>query len=174
MPVHPNDSPIIAALIPFTEKLWDITAYGWRAVGSVPGSLHPHGRAADLMISSFQQGDEIADYLVKNAATFNAQEIIWNRRIWTPSKGWHPYTGPSPHTDHVHIGVGTGNLIGKIPGLGAVGDKAGELIGKAIGGSVNELKKSALMIAFGGLGLTLVMMGAQQMVTPTIRKAIGV
>ena len=37
-----------------------------------------------------------------------AQEIIWNRRIWTAqyaSRGWQKYNGVNQHTDHVHIGL---------------------------------------------------------------------
>jgi hypothetical protein len=36
------------------------------------------------------------------------QELIWNRRIWTATyhaQGWRTYTGPDPHTDHIHIGL---------------------------------------------------------------------
>lgn len=32
--------------------------------------------------------------------------IVWNHHIWSatfPSNGWLPYTGPNPHTDHVHF-----------------------------------------------------------------------
>ena len=32
--------------------------------------------------------------------------IIWNRKIWgayLPDQGWRTYTGPNPHTDHVHV-----------------------------------------------------------------------
>lgn len=34
-----------------------------------------------------------------------ATNIIWNRRIAGDETGWQwaPYTGPSPHTDHLHI-----------------------------------------------------------------------
>ncbi len=34
--------------------------------------------------------------------------IIWNRqifRMYRPSEGWTPYTGSSPHTDHVHVSL---------------------------------------------------------------------
>lgn len=31
--------------------------------------------------------------------------IIWDRRIWTPSKGWQPYHGPNLHTKHLHLSV---------------------------------------------------------------------
>ena len=34
--------------------------------------------------------------------------IIWNRqmfRLYDPSRGWTAYSGPSPHTDHVHFSL---------------------------------------------------------------------
>jgi len=31
--------------------------------------------------------------------------IIWNRQIWEKGTGWKPYTGPNPHTKHVHVSV---------------------------------------------------------------------
>lgn len=30
--------------------------------------------------------------------------VIWNRQIWTPS-AWRSYTGPNPHTSHLHLSV---------------------------------------------------------------------
>lgn len=36
------------------------------------------------------------------------QEIIWNHRIWTSyhhAEGFRAYTGPNPHTEHMHIGL---------------------------------------------------------------------
>ncbi|MEO5680804.1 MAG: hypothetical protein ABIS47_14175 [Acidimicrobiales bacterium] len=34
--------------------------------------------------------------------------MIWNRQIWrayAPDLGWQPYSGPNPHTDHVHFSL---------------------------------------------------------------------
>lgn len=33
--------------------------------------------------------------------------IIWNRRIASPTGGWRwrPYSGPNPHTTHVHVSI---------------------------------------------------------------------
>lgn len=31
--------------------------------------------------------------------------VIFNRRIWTKAKGWHDYTGTSPHLEHFHLSV---------------------------------------------------------------------
>lgn len=34
--------------------------------------------------------------------------LIWNGRIWnTRSRTWQAYTGPNPHTDHVHFSFST-------------------------------------------------------------------
>lgn len=31
--------------------------------------------------------------------------VIYDRRIWTSSKGWQSYSGDNPHTNHVHISL---------------------------------------------------------------------
>jgi len=43
-----------------------------------------------------------------NARRLGLMYIIWNRQIfklYRPSDGWTPYTGSSPHTDHVHFSL---------------------------------------------------------------------
>lgn len=78
---------------------------GWREHGSVPNSDHPKGRALDFMIRSQQQGSALANDVISNYRRFNVSYVIWNRYIWSPSGGWRPYSGPSPHTDHVHVSL---------------------------------------------------------------------
>jgi hypothetical protein len=75
------------------------TIGGYRATGSVPDSDHPKGLAIDVMTHS---GDAIANWAVNNASRLGIKYVIWNRRIWQ-NGSWTNYTGPSPHTDHVHI-----------------------------------------------------------------------
>ncbi len=75
---------------------------GWREHGSVPGSDHPKGLGLDFMTSNKRTGDALANDLIQNRKAWNVKYVIWNRYIWTPSRGWHKYSGPSPHTDHVH------------------------------------------------------------------------
>lgn len=83
------------------------TVGGWREHGSVPGSDHPKGRALDFMINDIkggkQTGTTLANDVIKNYKAWNVSYVIWNRYIWSPSKGWRKYNGPSPHTDHVHV-----------------------------------------------------------------------
>jgi hypothetical protein len=138
---------------------------GWRAHGSVPGSLHPKGLALDLMTSNKAKGTQIADYAIANHDRLGITQVIWYRRIWTPAKGWHPYTGPVPHTDHVHLSFGStapkgggapvtapaGNPLNPLdPGnlVGAVSTAAGALKGMAAGvNAVGDLAKKAMWLA---------------------------
>jgi hypothetical protein len=80
---------------------------GYSAHGSVPGSDHPKGRALDFMINNMKNGHSIgtalANRVIQNAKAWNVKYVIWNRYIWFPGRGWHKYSGPSPHTDHVHV-----------------------------------------------------------------------
>lgn len=87
----------------FSSKYGIKNVGGYRSKGSVPGSDHPKGRAADFMTSSRAQGTALANDAVKNYKAWDIKYVIWYRQIWTPSQGWHRYSGPSPHTDHVHI-----------------------------------------------------------------------
>ena len=72
-------------------------------------SIHAVGRALDIMTSG-ATGDEIANHLVQNAETLGVQLIIWNRTLWKIGPNGassRAYTGPNPHTDHVHAEVNT-------------------------------------------------------------------
>jgi hypothetical protein len=42
--------------------------------------------------------------------------VIWDRQIWSSyraSEGWRPYTGSSPHRDHVHISMSWAGATGR-------------------------------------------------------------
>lgn len=84
-----------------------IKTIGGRGPGSVPGSDHPKGRALDFMINNVSngkaRGDALSSYAIKNYKALNVKYVIWNRYIWQPGRGWHKYSGPSDHTDHVHV-----------------------------------------------------------------------
>lgn len=76
---------------------------GWRAVGSVPNSDHPKGLALDFMTRNKAQGDALASDVIANYRQWSVSYVIWWRRQWSPEKGWRSYSGPSAHTDHVHV-----------------------------------------------------------------------
>lgn len=68
-------------------------------------SDHNTGDALDIGIKDSNQGEQIAQKLIKEAQDKNIKYIIWNKQIWNPSvsNSWRPYDGKSPHTDHVHV-----------------------------------------------------------------------
>jgi hypothetical protein len=70
-------------------------------------SVHGTGRALDIFASA-SVGDQVANHLVKNAQALGIQLVIWNRTIWqvrSSGASSKAYTGPNPHTDHVHAEV---------------------------------------------------------------------
>ncbi|SBV28389.1 hypothetical protein GA0070620_3932 [Micromonospora krabiensis] len=77
---------------------------------------HPKGRACDwsLQKSGFapwhnndtrMYGNNLAAFLIRNADRLGIYYVIWNRQIWFPATGWKSYSGPSNHTDHVHMSL---------------------------------------------------------------------
>jgi hypothetical protein len=91
-----------------------------RACSTGGKSEHKEGRAYDWMLDAKNTSDKAkADAFLKwltgpdrhghkggNAHRLGVQYVIWNKRQWsTWNKTWIPYTGASPHTDHVHISL---------------------------------------------------------------------
>lgn len=115
-----NGEGCSGGLKPGTRQLGDMlksqfnTSYGGYACRANTAnksqlSIHAIGRALDINASG-SDGDEIANHLVNNAEAFGIQLIIWNRTVWKigPSGPTsRQYTGPNPHTDHVHAEVNT-------------------------------------------------------------------
>ncbi len=93
-----------------------------RACNISARSEHQEGRAWDWMLdannpSQRAVGDDFTLWLTGtdgtgeaagNARRLGVMYVIWNRRIWSASdaaSGWLPYSGASPHTDHVHVSL---------------------------------------------------------------------
>jgi hypothetical protein len=83
-------------------------------------SEHKEGRAWDWMLradlpADKAKADDLLTWLLARdahghdaalARRLGIMYIIWNRQVWNawaPAKGWQPYTGASPHTDHIHF-----------------------------------------------------------------------
>ncbi|KGN32397.1 hypothetical protein N802_18705 [Knoellia sinensis KCTC 19936] len=81
---------------------------------------HGEGRALDWMVNAntaagLELGNAITRWLSNPdsegrpgamARRLGINYIIWNRQMWRaydPGRGWAPYSGSSPHTDHIHI-----------------------------------------------------------------------
>ncbi len=86
-------------------------------------SEHKEGRAFDWAVNAndpqdVAEVDAMFAWLFATDANGNTNAmlrrtglmyVIWNKRMWkayAPEKGWEPYTGPVPHTDHVHMSFG--------------------------------------------------------------------
>ena len=67
-------------------------------------SDHNDGNAIDIGIipESGPLGYQLVGELIRDP---RCKYVIWDRRIWTPDRGWHSYTGASAHTEHVHLSI---------------------------------------------------------------------
>lgn len=111
----------VARYLRFWYSPTDVQDYNCRPVGGTSSmSAHGVGRAADLFFNAAdpaqaERANQLVFMLLAADAAGNpqalarrmgVQTIIWNRRIWTsnqPNAGMRPYSGESPHTDHVHL-----------------------------------------------------------------------
>jgi putative cell wall-binding protein len=100
-----------------------------RGCGIGSTSEHKEGRAVDFMLSvnvpeQKAAGDALTAWLTGkdaqgvvggNARRVGVMYVIWNKRIWSvySSAGWRDYTGPVPHTDHVHISFRWDGAMGR-------------------------------------------------------------
>lgn len=109
---------------------------GSRNLGIVRGcsvggrSEHKEGRAFDwgVNITNPNEAAAASSFITSLLATDSAGNkhalarrmgimyVIWNRQIWSSyraSEGWRPYTGASPHRDHVHISMSWAGGLGR-------------------------------------------------------------
>jgi hypothetical protein len=98
--------PVARAAAEEIAAKFGITNIGGKATsGHITNSDHYTGLAIDVMTLSSGKGPMIAEYALTNAQRLHVKYVIHNRRIYDvrDGKGWQPYHGTSPHTDHVHI-----------------------------------------------------------------------
>jgi peptidoglycan hydrolase-like protein with peptidoglycan-binding domain len=105
------------------------TALIGRTCGSGP-SEHYDGRAWDWMLSVDNPAQEAVAQSVLSwltapdangvqgamARRFGIMYIIHNRKMWrayATDRGWAPYTGVSPHTDHIHFSFNYDGAAGR-------------------------------------------------------------
>lgn len=85
--------------------------------GSMSG--HTAGTAWDWgTLTGGAQVDAMMSWLFANDAEVlrraGIMYLIYNQRIWnTRSRMWQNYTGPNPHTDHVHFSFGSAGAMGR-------------------------------------------------------------
>jgi hypothetical protein len=116
----PTEKPGPAAMRELLRRTYGKANAGGTTRSCTQGSKseHKEGRAYDWMLNAYDPRDrEIGDSFVTwltgpdaqgvkggRAHRLGIQYVIWNERMWSSWDGaWEPYTGYSPHTDHVHI-----------------------------------------------------------------------
>lgn len=68
---------------------------------SAPGKRRGVVRALDITVRGID-----VDLLLKHTTNDSrVAYVIYNRRIYTHSRGWYKYTGSNPHTSHVHVSI---------------------------------------------------------------------
>ena len=114
-----------AGVLAFAQLMTSHYKVGTSAYGIVRScnsgiTEHSEGRAWDWMLNAGNpQQKAVADAVTAwlsapdaqgrpgaMARRFGIMYIIWNKRMWRaydPARGWAPYTGSSPHTDHIHF-----------------------------------------------------------------------
>lgn len=111
-----RDSPVTLFLreqLPRLFPLLTTPGHGMHRTGigvcACRGRYHPTGRAADIFLNARDPreraiGDALFRLFIDQGPQLGVCHVIWNRQIWSESGGGpRPYTGESPHTNHVHV-----------------------------------------------------------------------
>lgn len=95
---------------------YNLGIYNCRTVrGSGTRSLHSEGRALDIGLpmdgdgTGTAMGHRLVDRLREVGEDIGIQCMIYDRRIWSaksPGPDGRPYTGASPHYNHIHLELG--------------------------------------------------------------------
>lgn len=80
-----------------------------RIANSTTWSQHAYCNAEDFH-AEWRYMADVCEWLVeaqrgrvKGVPRLPISQIIFSRRIFTPQRGWAPYSGMDPHTDHIHV-----------------------------------------------------------------------
>jgi hypothetical protein len=83
----------------FSKGIWGDKAHQQRV------SDHNTGDAEDFGFKDPKDAQGAIQKLQSEAKQRGVKYIIYNKQIWNPeiSDEWRPYTGPNPHSDHIHV-----------------------------------------------------------------------
>jgi len=86
-------------------------ALDWGVLATRPNEAAAAERFVGQLMAADAEGHRHA-----LARRMGVMYVIWNRRIWSayrPEQGWRAYSGPSPHTDHVHVSLSWAGATGR-------------------------------------------------------------
>jgi hypothetical protein len=111
-PCADGPPPGSLALVGWWTRNYGLPNYGICNCRDVRGgktpSMHGPCRAGDLAANWYypeqrEKMEHAIAFLIRNATELGVQYIIWAKRSWKCERGWAPYNGVSPHTDHAHV-----------------------------------------------------------------------
>ncbi|MBC7290783.1 MAG: VCBS repeat-containing protein [Actinotalea sp.] len=120
----PNDRPGVRAFADLVTRHYGYPRFSTSRACAGYDSQHHDGRAMDWPMNAFDPtqravGDAVAAWLTADdgavARRFGIMLIIWNRQVWYTHRPaqWQAYTGPSPHTDHLHFSFTWDGAMGR-------------------------------------------------------------
>ncbi len=86
-------------------------AWDWSSQVDDPQDARAASQVIGWLLATDEHGNEYA-----MARRLGIMYIIYNRSIWrayAPEQGWMGYTGPNPHTDHVHFSFSRAGGMGE-------------------------------------------------------------
>ncbi len=119
--LRPGATTLKGYLMRHFDGLRDVQGYACRpnTADTSMASMHSTGRALDVFPTSEAAGDAVAAWLLCNAAAIGVQYVIWQRVSWNGSRPaatmFRAYTGPDPHTSHLHVELTTDAAAGRTP-----------------------------------------------------------
>ena len=85
-------------------------AWDWRASTADPDEAAQVAEFLDWLLAPDEHGNAAA-----MARRLGVMYVIWDAKVWKSyqaARGWQPYVGASPHTDHVHISLSWAGAYG--------------------------------------------------------------
>jgi peptidoglycan hydrolase-like protein with peptidoglycan-binding domain len=124
---NPVEMPGVSRLRELALRTYRMERTGGITRSCVSGgtSEHKEGRAWDWMLDVDNDrhrrvAGDFLGWLTRDAGLqarrLGVMYVIFNRRMWRtydPARGWTPYTGSSPHTDHIHVSFGWAGARGR-------------------------------------------------------------
>jgi hypothetical protein len=86
-------------------------AWDWHVVYTNPRQRAQAADFAHWLFATDAYGNRFAQ-----ARRLGVMYVIWNHKIWSSynaNAGWRPYTGPDPHTSHMHVSLSWAGALKK-------------------------------------------------------------
>ena len=128
----PEAKPGVVSFARLMTANYKLGSADWGIVRNCNSGIteHSEGRAWDWMLNVNKPNEKaVADAVTQwlsapdaqgrpgaMARRFGIMYIIWDHKMWRaydPARGWATYTGPVPHTDHIHFSFSWDGAYGR-------------------------------------------------------------